>query len=204
VAKRILLVEGKDDKHVVYALRDFHGIPDVFDVKDKENAEQLLESLPVELKGSDLERLAVILDADEDVTRRWIQLKHRLGKSGGDLLPETPNVSGTIIQILDGPLFAVWFMPDNRLSGMLEDFLTFLVPKDDELLPRVDGFIKDIPARLKLFPAAHTPKARLHAWLAVQEKPGLRLGTAITAKFLKADNETTQPFIKWLRAALVD
>ncbi len=79
--KRILLVEGKNDRHVVYAIRDRHGIPPVFDVRETENDDQLLKSIPQELKGGEIERLAVILDADEDgVARRWDQLKNRLVK----------------------------------------------------------------------------------------------------------------------------
>jgi hypothetical protein len=69
-SRRVLLVEGRDDEHVVYALRDAHGIPKVFDVAAKQGRENLLDSIPVELKASDRERLAVILDADDDLESR--------------------------------------------------------------------------------------------------------------------------------------
>ncbi len=202
--KRILLVEGKDDRHVVYALRNFHEIPDVFEVRDKDNDDQLLDSIPVELKGSNVERLAVILDADEGISQRWDQLKRLLEKVPGVFFPKEPNPQGTLIHIPDGPLFGVWLMPDNRLSGMLEDFMAFLVPGEDTLLPRVDQFLSDIPAELCRFSDAHLPKARIHCWLALQEKPGKPLGTAITARYLDASREDAQPFVNWLRAALVD
>ncbi len=202
--KRILLVEGKDDRHVVYAIRDYNGIPDVFEVRDKDDDVQLLDSIPVELKGSDLERLAVILDADEGVVHRWEQLNHRFGNIPGVSLPKNPNPQGTIIHIPDGLLFGVWLMPDNLLSGMLENFLAFLVPNNDRLLPRVDQFLSDIPIDLRLFPDIHLPKARIHSWLAIQKEPGKRLGTAITARYLDASRDVVQPFVKWLRAALVD
>lgn len=202
--KRILLVEGKDDRHVVYALRDFHGIPDVFEVRGKGNDDQLLDSIPVELKGSDVERLAVILDADERISQRWNQLKHRLGKVACVSFPKEPDSQGTLVRIPDGPLLGVWLMPDNRLSGMLEDFLAFLVPGEDALLPQVDDFLGNIPAELRRFPDIHVPKARIHCWLAIQEEPGKRLGTAITARYLDASREVVLPFVNWLRAALVD
>ncbi len=80
--KRILLVEGKDDKHVVYALRSFHEIPPVFDVEALENDEQLLDAIPGKLKEPNVTRLAVVLDADEEgVGRRWDQLKNCLGRT---------------------------------------------------------------------------------------------------------------------------
>lgn len=202
--RRVLLVEGRDDEHVVYALRELHGIPAVFKVRDKHNDVQLLESIPVELKGSEIERLAVVLDADEAVERRWDQLKHQLHRAGGVPLPKKPDPFGTIVQIPDGPLFGVWLMPDNRLPGMLEDFLAFLVPKGDPLLPRVDGFLADIPTGIRPFSQTHLPKARIHSWLALQKEPGKPLGQAITYRYLDASCALVEPFVCWLRAALVD
>ena len=64
--ERILLVEGKDDEVVVCNLCERRNIPEVFTIKQKTGVESLLESIPVEMKGSDVERLAVILDADQD------------------------------------------------------------------------------------------------------------------------------------------
>jgi hypothetical protein len=204
-SKRILLVEGKNDRHVIYAIRDRRGIPNVFDVVERENDGQLLDSIPIELKRSEIERLAVILDADEGgIARRWEQLRSQLADVPGISIPKQPNENGTLILIPDGPLFGVWLMPDNRLPGMLEDFLAFLVPPDDELLPRVDGFLKGIPPSPKRFSEAHRPKSRIHCWLSLQKEPGKPLGQAITARYLDAACHLADPFVRWLRAALVD
>ena len=42
--KNILLVEGKDDEHVIYAIRDFYGVEkETFKIKDKQGIENVLE-----------------------------------------------------------------------------------------------------------------------------------------------------------------
>ena len=77
-------------------------------------------------------------------------------------------------------------MPDNRLPGMIEHFLAFLVSDNDKLLPHVDRFLTGIPSADRLFSDSASPKAHIHAFLAVQEKPGKPLGLAITFRYLDA------------------
>jgi hypothetical protein len=203
--KRILMVEGKNDKHVVYAIRDSQAIPKVFEVQPFEGDDKLLDALPGKIKEPNVTRLAVILDADEEgIDRRWDQLKSRLGQTSPPVAPPShPDPNGTHFPIPDGPLFSAWLMPDNRRPGMLEDFLAFLIPEGDNLLPRVDAFLNDLP-KPRRFREVHVSKARLHCWLALQEEPGRPFGTAITARYLHADREVVQPFVQWLRKALVD
>ena len=202
--ERILLVEGKDDEVVICNLCQRRSIPKVFKIKQKNGVQSLLESIPVEMKGSNVERVAVVLDADEDVAGRWRQLTALFQREFSVSLPEEPDGAGTLTKIPDGPLFGVWLMPDNRLPGMLEGFLAFLIPDDDPLLPRVDCFLQDIPATMRRFHEPHLPKARIHSWLALQEEPGRPLGTAITARYLDADCKRAAPFVQWLRKALGD
>jgi hypothetical protein len=204
VAQRLLLVEGSDDRHVVYALLTAHSVPHVFEVLQLEGVERLLDSIPQQLKAADRERLAVLLDADEDLDKRWRQLKGRLEREGHGNLPETPGAEGTIVGLSTGVRFGVWLMPDNRLPGMLEDFVRLLVPTQDTLFPRVDAFLASIPEEERLFPEARRPKARIHTWLGIQEEPGKPLGQAITARYLDPHSPHVEPFLKWLRAAMVD
>ncbi len=49
----LLLVEGKDDRHVFYALLGHHQVPKGFEIKDKEGIDNLLQTLPTELNGLD-------------------------------------------------------------------------------------------------------------------------------------------------------
>ena len=45
-------------------------------------------------------------------------------------LPDRIPSAGLTVVHTGGPRFGVWIMPDNRFTGMLEDFLVQLVPND--------------------------------------------------------------------------
>ena len=86
-------------------------------------------------------------------------------------------------------------------NGMLEDFATFLIPKDDSLLPEVDKVLTDIETRkLNRYNPTHHSKARIHTWLAWQKDPGTPLGWAVTKKYLSATPPICQDFVNWLNA----
>ncbi|HUY34557.1 MAG TPA: DUF3226 domain-containing protein [Pirellulales bacterium] len=199
----VLLVEGRDDQHVIWALLKVHKVPEVFKVEQAGSVEELLSSVPVRLKGSD-RRLAVVLDANQSLQTRWDALRDRLRTAGFHGVPKDLSAFGTVVDFPRRRRLGVWLMPDNRLPGILEDFLTFLVPREDTMLPRVDAFLSMIPAVERRFPESRRPKARIHTWLAVQEEPGKPLGQSITARYLDAEAQVVGPFLNWLRAVLVD
>ncbi len=216
MGKRILLVEGKDDFHVVLHLCKQHDLPECFKIEPRKvteiddspsggGIENLFDTLTVLLRDGGLERLAIMVDADLKVQSRWAAIRNKVRPYVE--LPETPESGGTTV-VFDndfGPKrFSVWMMPNNASPGILEDFTAFLIPSDDRDLPRVDAFMDSIPEPDRKFKPASLPKARIHAWLAVQEQPGRPLGTAITCRYLSADHDTVELFVKWLRAALVD
>lgn len=203
MGKRILLVEGSDDKHVILALRQAHNIPDVFEICVSGGIEALIESLGVRLKESDLERLAVVVDADEDLQARWNRIVSKVGLTGFGQLPATPSNGGTSVELSGGIRFGVWIIPDNELPGILENFVAHLVPAGDTLMPRVDQFLQAIPAAERKFASASAPKARIHSWLAVQQNPGRPLGLSITARFLDANATVVGTFIQWIQAVLI-
>lgn len=206
MGRRVLLVEGSDDQHVLWALFKAHQLPQTFKVEKLDNGgiESLLESIPVRLKASDLERFAVVIDADEDAQHRWQQLRGRLLTAGFTDVPATPSLHGTITQNADRLTVGAWIMPDNQIPGMLESFIAFLVPTQDRLLRPVDGFLDSIPSDVCRYPPPRRAKARIHTWLALQEEPGKPLGQAITAKYLDAEAHVVAPFLAWVRKVLVD
>ena len=202
MGKRLLLVEGKDDQKVVESLCKTHGTEIAFEIEGGGGVERLLAQVPVRLKSSDLECLGVVLDADQDIEARWAQLRDGLRRAGYADVPDRPASEGTVIVFrheLGSIRFGVWLMPNNRLPGILEDFLAFLVSPDDRMMPRVDGFLASIPEEDRAFPL---PKARIHSYLAVQREPGKPLGLAITCGYLNARQETVRPFLDWLRRVL--
>lgn len=208
MAKRELLVEGPDDQHVMWALFNAHSFPEGFEVvrpkQDHGGIDELFRTIPTRLKQSDLECLGIVVDADEHVDRRWQSIKDILEHNGCVGLPAVPHREGMVMQIPDGPRVGVWMMPDNTVPGMLESFLAFLTPASDPLLIHVSNFIDTIPSSCARCPIGRLPKARIHAWLAVQVEPGKPLGQAITAKYLDPAVPEVSTFLTWVRTVLVD
>lgn len=69
--KRVLLVEGLDDRHVIRHLRDRLEIERNFKILDKGGFPRLRDALSVEAKVSGREVLGILVDANEDVVARW-------------------------------------------------------------------------------------------------------------------------------------
>lgn len=209
--RRILLVEGPNDKHVVWALLNYHAVPETFAVEDISGIDKRIQNARVRLKAlrtaDSMERLGILLDADEDQPRRWQHLRTAVRDTAGVELPAAPAKEGTIVDAGGGRLFGAWLMPNNELPGKLEDFLSFLVPPPDALLPRVDDFLDALPSRDDCparFPDKDRVKARIHAWLAIQHEPGKPMGAAITARYLDAGAPMAAAFVAWLTRLFVD
>lgn len=95
--KRRLLVEGKDDKHVVWGLCESYGMPQTFDVEDAEGVDPLLDLVSVQLRGSGIERVGVVADADSEVASRWASIRDLLRNLGYEDVPLAPEADGTIL-----------------------------------------------------------------------------------------------------------
>ena len=210
--KKILLVEGKDDQHVVYAIRDSHEIDkNSFIIQEKQGIDNLFEGLEVNLiEGSSaIERIGIVIDADQDLNAGWRKTLNILRKAGYQNLPAQPEANGTIINQDFKSTFGVWIMPDNQIRGMLEDFLEFLVPDKDknEVWTKAVKCSQEILDEIeedKRFSKIHLSKAQIHAYLAWQNEPGKPFGTAITAKYLQADNPKCEQFVEWLKRLFVN
>lgn len=149
----LLLVEGVDDQHVVYALCKRHALPECFEVVPPKGVQRLLQAVPERLQESDRQRVGLVLDADTDVKARWTSVRNLLIRVGYDP-PLHPDPAGTVIASPD-PLFAptvgIWLMPDNQAAGTLEDFLERLVPERDALFTRARHAVAAIPRRNAAF-----------------------------------------------------
>ena len=89
-------------------------------------------------------------------------------------------------------------MPNNRMPGILEDFVRFMVPPRDDLWSLADASVTAIPPKAVRFPSVRRAKVVVHTWLAWQEEPGLPLGTAITARYLDTEASVAQGLMAWL------
>lgn len=200
---KILLVEGIDDEHVLKHICGNRGISPLDEIKNHGGKDELLESIPVRLKGLNGEGdvVGVVIDADTNLDARWQSIKHAFGEAGYQDLPDLPDQNGTIIDPPYGsylPRAGVWIMPDNRMPGILENFLHFLVPlQPNALFDHVNDSVDSIPNDPP-FTQCDKPKAVIHTWLAWQSEPGRPYGTAITARFLDPDVPLVDVLVAWL------
>jgi len=195
-----LLVEGKDDMHVIWALCEKFNIKENFGVIDCEGIDNLYEQIPVRLKQSGINTVGIIVDADTDLQSRWISLRTLLTTQGYTVPDELP-LTGLIVTNAGNKRIGVWIMPNNNLNGILEDFISFLVPQDDELLPIVNATLQNLEdQKLNKYSLMHKSKAAIHSWLSWQEDPGTPMGLGITKRYLTTDQETCSQLINWLTA----
>jgi len=83
---------------------------------------------------------------------------------------------------------------------MLETFLSYLVPQDDNLWNRVLNCVGSIPEDERLFRPQHKIKAQIHTYLAWQENPGRPMAQAITNRYLRAETAQAASFIAWIQS----
>lgn len=204
----LLLVEGNDDFHVIHSLCKRLGI----DVRNLENAnggqfgivdckgfENLQLVLPVRFKQSNLRAIGIVVDADEDLSNRWKSIRDALIRQYFEVPEQLPH-DGLILTNGAGIKVGVWIMPNNELRGMLEDFLTLLVPSDDNVLPKVRQLLSELEdLGHHKYAMVHKPKALLHTWLALQDDPGMPMGRAITKKVLNTEDALYLMFIDWMK-----
>ena len=145
-----LLVEGKNDQHVVWNLADRLKLKETFDVEAKDSYTQLIGALPTLLKSTNtLKRLGVVVDADENGEAHWSAIRTILEKSDYySSLPETLPQEGLVCHPDDEEqlIVGVWIMPDNRINGMLEDFVAYMIPDytNDSLLKKTDDVLAEL------------------------------------------------------------
>ena len=200
--QKILLVEGKDDEHVLKHICGNRGVSHLDEVKPLGDARKLIQNIPVQIKASSEEGdvVGVVIDADTNLDARWQSIRERLIRIGYRNVPTLPDPRGTVLDppaesLL--PKAGIWIMPDNKTPGILEDFLRFLVPGPDAPFDHVTTSVDSIPDRR--FTENDKPKAVIHTWLAWQEEPGLPYGTAITARFLDPNVRQADALVSWLQ-----
>jgi hypothetical protein len=217
--KNRLLVEGVEDLRVIPELVEINGInwgsknEPIVQIHSCNGYENIadVDAISAELNNSGLEALGIIIDADTNPKNRWLSLKNA-SLQGMEIariqcLPELPAMipeEGLIrtisITAVRDIRFGIWMMPDNQTSGMLETFLSYLLPEETEELW---GFAKlsTTEARQKgaKFTETHYDKAQIYTWLAWQEPPGRQLHDAIKQKILHPTHPRASVFMQWFR-----
>ncbi len=216
--RSVLRVEGPDDKHVLIHLLGRHGIdleqsawfPSIETAGDGAGApgdgrSAILQGLRNAVRLGEGKAVGFVLDADDSVEKTWRAVSDRLEKAGMAPPPAIPEGGFVGVSTEYTTRVGVWLMPDNRQEGTtgegtLERFLEALVEEEDPLLPHAREATRQArEVHGANYPARAVRKAVLHAWLAWQEEPGLRYGTAIKARYLRNDAQTAKRFVAWFR-----
>ncbi len=156
-------------------------------------------SIRAELGQRNLQRLGILLDADDQPAERWQRLRAECAALSLDL-PATPPPEGAIVRSQEGKSLGIWLMPDNQSRGMLETFLAYLVPDEGSALwAYVQEAITEARHRGAPYRDAHRDKAEIHTWLAWQDPPGSQLHHAVLQKMLDPQSERAKTFVTWFR-----
>ena len=205
---RKLLVEGDTDKRVIPYLMEANcvewkrpGGPAVH-IEPYGSVDELLKPgvVEAELRASRLEALGLIVDANGDASDRWNRIR-RLCCHEFDHLPHEIPEGGFKGDHLETRVrFGVWIMPDNRFSGMLEDFLIRLIPEDSRgLYELATECVAKAERSGAPFKAVHRAKAEIYTWLAWQDEPGKQLHQAVHHRVLDPERPGSRPFVDWFR-----
>ena len=204
-AKRLLLVEGVNDKHVVRQLwQRVHCAGPSFCISEKQNVQELLRSIGTEINVRGREVLGIMVDANDDVCGRWKAVANRLRRAG-IVVPAKLDQAGVVIEGRPhegAPRVGIWLMPDNASTGELEDFVAKMVPSNDPVWPMSKGYINGIPSEHRKFSEGKILRAQIYAWLAAREDPR-QMGLAIKTEDLDVDDALCERFTGWLRELFV-
>jgi hypothetical protein len=207
---RILLVEGRQDRFVIPELIEANGVPwgtrknPVVFIREYEGYQKLVDPdvISTELQASGLSALGIIIDADDNPTGRWQSIRNATLKSIPDL-PETLPKDGLVHITPTRIRFGIWIMPDNQMRGMLETFLTHIIPADsadsNELWQFAQIVTNDAKRKGAGFTDAHLDKANIYTWLAWQNPPGRQLHQAIMERILHPNHPNAQQFVTWFK-----
>lgn len=214
---RLLLVEGVSDQrffqHICRSL-DLHASVRVAPPREVQGGhnskEGVFKHLPLLLKqfeDGSLERLAVIVDADDPRSnglgyQRTLERVMDIVTPAGFMLPKRPppQQRGILFTHTDG--FAdlgLWIMPNNRHDGCLEDFVqACVIPAEQPLFTRAQAVVAALPSPRR-FSETKLAKAEMATWLSWQADPGRGPHYAMQAGLLSVDAEPFIGLAGWLR-----
>jgi hypothetical protein len=203
-----LLVEGDDDKRVIPQLIEANGVrwgerrdEWIVEIEAVGGIDELLRpgSIRTELGQRNLQRLGILLDADDDPRDCWERVRKECLEAFPGF-PESPQPEGTIVQDAEGKKLGIWLMPDNQSRGMLETFLAYLVPNElGELWAYAQEVLVEARNRGARYRDKHRDKATIYTWLAWQKTPGCQLHQAVLQRILDPRSPLAQPFVAWFR-----
>lgn len=213
---RLLLVEGVSDQrffqHVcrTLELRASVQVSPPREIQGGHNSKEgVFKHLPLllkQLEDGSLERLAVVVDADDPrssglgCTRTRERVEEIVRGAGFTLAKRAPLQRGLVFTHPDG--FAdlgLWIMPDNRQDGCLEDFVQTCVTRaESSFFAQAQAVVARLPTPRR-FSDTKLAKAEMATWLAWQADPGRGPYYALEEGLLDVDGEPFRGLAGWLR-----
>ncbi len=202
---RVALVEGKDEQFTLSEVLEASGLawpaksPPVW-LEQTDGVDQLLapDLIEAEWKGSGLEALGIIVDADDNRDARWARVRSRLRSIATDV-PDELGPEGLVLENPSFPRLGCWVMPDNLSDGMLESLLLAIRSGEPALHQFAETTVSAAKAIGAPYKPSHRDKAQVHTWLAWQDPPGQQLHLAVKTHALDATREQMRPFVNWFR-----
>ena len=160
----MLLVEGTEDLKTIPYITEANGIiwPEkppkapVWIEQYEDYSNLLKPEIPqTELLTNGLKALGMIIDSDENFDTRWKEIRKSCLYSIPDLPEQLPQ-AGMIHETTDGIRFGLWMMPDNISRGMLETFLSLMIPESNELIWQCAQDATSEAKKMELYLALHT------------------------------------------------
>jgi hypothetical protein len=211
IYKNVLMVEGQDELRTIPYLIEANGIEwepngqKIVLIQEYEGFSNLSspDEITTELQISGREALGIIFDADDNPDGQWQSIKNSCLPSIPDL-PESIPAAGLIhiAKLNNGRevRFGIWMMPDNKMRGMLETFLAYMIPDQSD---RLWKFAQEVSIESKnrgaTFKDSYFDKANIYTWLAWQEEPGRQLHQAIKHHILQPQHPKANSFVTWFK-----
>jgi hypothetical protein len=180
----VLVVEGKDDFRVCVQLLARLGIETV-QVMETGGFNRLASALKLYTKTpgwTSVERLAILVDCDDDLDARKQSVQGSL-RQAGLAEPQEPGVFAG-----RDPAVAYCLIPET--GGCLEDLIRTALSDGSALPNCVDTFLAC--SGLHEDQSSRQSKAWVHAYIAATE-PGLKVGEAAKAGVLRLDDTPYDP-----------
>lgn len=191
--KRLFLVEGNTDKAIISSILEKLGVSNM-ECREHGGIDKLLKGLTASTKESNVRSIGIIVDANRSWVKRWQSIRDRLYRSDLKIsLPKTPCSLGTVCRF-ESQRIGIWVMPDNQTCGMLEDFVSELIPKNDVWKLACD-FVESAEDKV---PAVSKSKSQVYAWLAIVA-PGTKMGTVFRTGKLEFDTTNYKNFENWIK-----
>jgi len=202
--KSILFLEGKDDCIVISNLCEHRKVKENFKSIDCGSKEEAVMQFAVAIneQATTYKTVGIVIDADTDNSATWQQIKTKIELTGKyDQIPKDLPENGLILEANQNiyPRLGVWIMPNNKTDGMLEDFVVLLADNEDILMKETELVLHSLEDRkINKYKLVHRAKAKIHTYLAWQDKPGRPMGQAIAAHILNPNAKDADLFMKWI------